>query len=131
MISIILTMALLLFILEQHMPKESDSIEQNVLYMDLVTEAKLRYLIAYEKTDQDMTGTFDSIIRRSSFVNGYFAFHDAYTFKQVLVDAVTKFPKHERAEVMFVMDFMMEAYHEVIAHHKPCQINMTMLREFV
>lgn len=135
MLSTIITIALWFVITELHINKKEEA--QASPLMDIINEARDRYVAAYklDPTAGDKAKVFDEVIRRSSFVNGTFKFSDAYTFKQILVDAHSKsyYGNIRKSEALFVYDFVMEGYREVATHLPKLNfdINLTQMKECV
>lgn len=136
MLTVILTTALLLVIIEGNIYYSKDMPSINsVICGNLVANARKRYLDAYKNVDVDMSSTFDTVIRQLKLVDGEFKLQDRYTFKHVLVDAVSLNKYNgtvRRSEAMFVTDFIMEAYYDVAAkYNHRVDVNLSKLKESV
>lgn len=135
MLSAILTSVLWFIITELHNDKHA--IAHASPLMDVINEARLRYIEAYrlDPNAGDRASIFDEVIRRSTFINGSFKFNDDYTFKQVLVDAHGKshYGDIRKSEALFVYDFVMEGYREVMAHLPKLNfdVNLSQMKECV
>jgi hypothetical protein len=135
MISIVLTMVLLLIIIEGNMFYNKDPDIIDTICIDLITEARKRYLDAYKNVaGHNKATTFDQVLKSTKFINGTFNLSDHYTFKHVVCDAVgiDKYTGNvKRSEAMFVMDFIMEAYHEISPKYQRVDINLSRLKDHV
>lgn len=132
MLSIAITMAIILLITELYI----DNQPTDQILASLIKVARERYVYAY-KNDiekyQNAHDIFNYVIANLRFIDGEFDITDRYTFKQVLVDSISihKYRGEvRRSEAMFIMDFMMEAYHE-ISPSNPIKVNLTYLKEHV